>query len=177
MNDVYNAIIALLNNLFPTDYANYINKDGNSINPIFKGYDNKMLPPQTNNYIILTSISDKNMSLSNTPKYNKLTHKNTYISILSTLFYIDFYGNNSENNSRIFNNLCKNYYANTFWQLNNYAVSINKIKTPQNMSDTFGRDTYNKRFLVELEVFNNVINQLDATYFTDFNINPVLANN
>lgn len=176
MNNLYLAIINLLKSLFPVDYASYVNSDGNTITPIFWGYDNKIVPPKNNNYVIVTSISDSNMSLGVAPKYNSLTQQNTYTAIMSTLFYIDFYGDNSENNARVLNSCCQNGYANTYWRLNNNQCTIYKAKSPKNLTDIFGRDMYNNRWLIELDVFNNVSNTVNIPNFNEVDFNIKIAN-
>lgn len=176
MDNLYLAIINLLQSLFPVDYQSYTNTDGNTIVPIFWGYDNKIVPPIGNNYIIITSLLDSNMSLGVPPKYNSLTQKNTYTAIMSTLFYIDFYGDASENNARIFNSCCQNGYVNTYWRLNNHPCSAHKAKSPKNLTDIFGRDMYNNRWLVELEIFNNVVNSVNIPNFNKVDFNIKIAN-
>lgn len=176
MDNLYLAIINLLKALFPTDYATYTNAGGNPIVPIFRGYDNNIVPPTGSNYVVVTSIHDKNISLGFAPTYNSLTQQNTYTAINSTLFYIDLYGNSAENNARIFNSVCQNGYANTYWDLNNNSCSVHQAKTPRNLSDIFGRDMYNKRFLIELEVFNNVSQTIDIPNFNVVDFKLYLAN-
>lgn len=176
MDNLYLAIINLLRTLFPTDYVPYTNTSGNTIVPIFKGYDNNIVPPKNNNYVILTSIIDENLSLNIVPKYNSTTQQNTYTSVINTLFYIDLYGDNAENNARSFNSYCQNGYANIYWDINNYPCSVYKVKKPRNMSDIFGRDMYNKRFLVELELINNVNNTINIPNFNEIDFNLILAN-
>jgi hypothetical protein len=176
MDNLYLAIINLIKTLFPVDYASYTNTDNNSITPIFRGYDNKLVPPITNNYVILTTLSDKNMSLGIEPNFNTTTKANTYTGIMSTLFHIDMYGNNAENNCRILNTLCQNGYANMYWNMNNYACSVHKVKTIEDFTDIFGRDMYNKRYLLKLEVFNNVVNTITIPDFNVVDFNLYLAN-
>lgn len=175
MDELVKAIATLLQALFPTDYAAYTNTSGNSIVPIFHGYDNKIVPPNKNNYVIITSISDENMSLGFMPVYDSATQKNTYYGIMSTLFFIDMYGDKAENNARVLNALCQNGYANTYFRLNNYSCSVHKAKAPRNLTDTFGREMYNKRFLVELELFNNVSQAISIPNFTSGTINLTWA--
>ncbi len=176
MDTLYLAIINLLQALFPTDYASYINASGNTIVPIFRGYDNNIVPPTGDNYVIVTSIQDTNISLGFAPTYNSTTQQNTYTAANSTLFYVDLYGNNAEPNARVFNSVCQNGYANTYWDLNNYACTINRAKTPRNLTDIFGRDMYNKRFLVELEIFNNVSQTINIPNFNVVDFKLYLAN-
>lgn len=178
MNELYKAIIDFIYSLWgSSDYSPYINKDGNSIIPIYKGYDNKLLPPKTNNYVILTSENDTNMSLGWLPYYDNVTHKNTYATLASTKFKIDMYGDNAENNARVLNMLCQNGYANQYWNINNYKCSTYEVKSPINLSDIFGRDMYNKRFLIELKVFNNIVQKLSIPYFDNVNVHLHWVNN
>ncbi len=176
MDALYKAIIALLQSLFPTDYASYTNTSGNTIVPIFRGYDNKMVPPTGNNYVVLTSVVDSNMSLGFLPVYNSTTQQNTYYGIMSTLFFIDMYGNNAENNSRVFNAICQNGYANTYWDLNSHHCSVHSARSPRNLTEDFGREMYNKRFLVELEIFNNVSQVIPIPNFNTVDFTLYLAN-
>lgn len=175
MTELYNAVIQLLINLFGDTYKPY-NVNNGQILPIFKGYDNKIVPPTNSDYVILTSDVDKNMSLGFNPLYNKDTHQNTYISLLSTIFHIDLYGQNAEDNARILNDVCQNGYANTFWRINDYKCSVYEVSQGVNLSDIFGRDMYNNRFKVDLKIFNNVVSKLNIPYFTEAQTNLRLAN-
>ncbi len=174
---LYNAVISLLNSLFSTDYVTYTNSSGHQINPIFKGYDNNIVPPKNGNYVILDALEDTNMSLGWSPYYNATTKQNTYGMLVSTKVTIDMYGTNAEDNARVISALSQDGYANLYWLMNNFNCSIHEVKKPINLSDIFGRDMYNKRFMVEIKLFNNVVSKLNTPYFTDVDLKLNWVNN
>jgi hypothetical protein len=169
MDIYFKALISLILDLFE-DYPQYTNSSGSLITPIFRGYDNGIVTPKNGNYIIITSTADSNMSLSGGVRYNATTHKNNYSTLISTRFNIDIYGNKAEENARTLYMLCQNSYANIFWEKNQIPCSIYKIKKSNNLSDVFGRDMYNKRFLLEVEIFNNTSIDKDIPYIDDIEL-------
>lgn len=179
MDDCYKAIISLILDVVGQDYPQYTNSDGNLITPIFRGYDNSIVLPKNNNYIVVTSLYDENMSLGWQPVYNKNTHINKYGTLMSTRFNIDIYGNNAEKNARIIYMLMQDGYANLYWKIHDNPYSIYKVKKANNLSDIFGRDMYNKRFLLEVDIFNQIEKELPVDYFNnvDFKLNLVQREN
>lgn len=176
MDDIFTAIMALLGQVFDSDYPE-INTGSFQGRPIVQGYQNNFTIPATGKYVIITSRSDTNMSLKWEPSYDSTTQQNTYATLMSTPFMIDMYGDNSEDNARILSAICQNGFTNQFWLINNYACRVHKVRAPRNLSDIFGREMYNQRWQTEIEIFNNVATTLSVPNFTEIDFKLTWVNN
>lgn len=177
MDKIYKAIIELIKSILPNEFVSFKSNEGNDIYPFYKANDNNIILPKNNKYVVIRHDIDHAMSLFMVPRYDKINKKNIYTSINSTNFYVDIYGDHADDNSRQIHACIKNGFANEFFLLNNYMeLSIHNIKDIKNLSDVFDRDTYNKRYLLEFSIFNQIENTQDAINFDKFKFKLTLAN-
>lgn len=154
MNQLYQAIIAIIVANFDSDYPVTTSTKFTG-RPIFRGRQNNYVIPANGKYVIITDLIDENRILNPMSTWDLLNEVETYNTLLATDFQVDFYGDNSLDNSRKFQLLMNGNYANNYFLDNNYPCSVYKVKDIINMGDLVGRDMYLARYSIRFSLFNN----------------------
>lgn len=172
---LYQAIIALIIANFNSDYPMITSSQFNGY-PIFQGQQNNYTIPANGKYVVLTAISDENQVLNPTSALNMTTNTQDYFTLIVSMFQADFYGANAQDNARKFSLLLNSPYADNFFIYNNYACSVQMVKSIVNLTGIFGRDMYLPRFAVRYALYNNPIITTPLPKFTGFANNIRWAN-
>jgi hypothetical protein len=169
MNDLFAPIIAIIIANFSADYPPATLLPTPTNYPIFQGYQNNWVMPQNGKCVVITKLYSDNLILNPRSIPNVTTETQEFITVVSTTFEIDFYGQNSDNNANVFELLLNSNYANDFFIINNFACRVNKVEKVRNLTDIAGRDMYLPRHTFKFSLINNIRSTVPLSTYDDFN--------